>query len=415
MGRTHGRNLSAEESAKLDAYIRANPRKFAEEIAEHFGINRSTVTNHRKKLFAGEQEPSEVKPAGAAPVSPVEIRDAAFWRRKANENERRAADAEHALREIAGMTKRSIVPPAWSLPMPGKPGRAAGLIHLSDLHVGEVVRSEEIGGLNEYDPDIFKRRFQRMIAAAIEILPRWAADCRLQGVVVALNGDLISGDIHDELRRTNALTSHEQVALVADELAAGIDKIADEFQAVLVTVTPGNHGRSTEKTHAKRIAALSYDTMIGNMLARHFADDPRVTVQVASGSDIVFPLFGWTVLQTHGDGMGTGGGHGFAGPNLPIVRGGNKVKLAGFAAGERYDLILTAHYHTSSNPGRILANGSMVAYSEYSQRIRAEPEPPQQWLGLVHEKWGLRERVPVVLEDPTLPQRPRIRVPAVMQ
>jgi hypothetical protein len=155
--------------------------------------------------------------------------------------------------------------------------------------------------------------------------------------------------------------------------------------------------------------------MIGNILARQFADDPRITVNIAAGPDILFPLFGWSILQTHGDSMGTGGGQGFAGPELPIVRGGKKIKLAGFASNERYDVILTAHYHTSSNPGTVLANGSVVGPSEYSQRIRAVPEPPMQWLALIHEKWGLRERVPVVLEDPRAPERPRIRVPAGME
>jgi hypothetical protein len=255
-----------------------------------------------------------------------------------------------------------------------------------------------------------------MIAASVEILPRWAADSNLLGVVVALNGDLISGDIHEELRNENALTSHEQVALATDEIIAGVAKLADSFGHVMVTATPGNHGRSVMKPPAKRMGALSYDTLIGSNIARHFSGDERITVNIAAGADIVFPIFRWTILQTHGDNMGTGGGMGFGGPNFPIVRGGNKIKLAGFEAGEHYDLILSGHYHVSSNPGRILANGSMVGAGEYSaSKLRAPFEPPQQWLGLLHEKWGLRERLPVLLEDPLPPPRPRVRVPAVMQ
>lgn len=405
-------------------------------VAAEVGVNRGTVERiarqlrdrgelgpkitsiRAQRLIANGAVAAEVSAAAKSPVvepSPAEVRDAAFWRRKAIAAEKRAGEAEHILREMSGMVQRDLVVPDWTVPAPGKKGRAAGLIHLSDLHVGEVVRREEIGGLNDYSPEIFIRRLRRMISASLEILPRWSADCDLQGVVVALNGDLVSGDIHDELRRTNALTAHEQVALATDEIAAGIAKVADRFGAVLVTVTPGNHGRTTEKTHAKRMAALSYDTMVGNILTRQFAGDDRVTINVASGPDILFPLFGWSILQTHGDSMGTGGGQGFAGPELPIVRGGKKVKLAGFASGERYDVILSAHYHTSSNPGTLLANGSMVGYSEYSQRIRGVPEPPMQWLALIHEKWGLRERVPVVLEDPRPPVRPRIRVPAGME
>lgn len=423
MAHPRGLHLTEEERATLRRELIANPHETCTSIAARLGCGDDTAQAMRRQLIrdgvvAPKQAPYTT--IGAAPIiaeppSPAEVRDAAFWRRKAAVESKRADDAEHIASEMAGIVQRQPVFPDWILPSAdGKPGKAVGLVHLSDLHVGEVVRREEIGGLNAYSPEVFQRRMRRMIAASLQILPRWASDCDLKGVVVALNGDLISGDILDELRRTNALTAHEQVALATDELAAGIRKIADRFGAVMVTVTPGNHARTTEKMHAKRMAALSYDTMVGNILARSFADDARIHINVAAGSDIVFPLFGWSILQTHGDSMGTGGGQGFAGPELPIVRGGKKVKLAGFASGQHYDVILTAHYHTSSNPGTVLANGSVVGYNEFAQRIRAVPEPPMQWLALIHERWGLRERMPVVLEDPGPPERPRIRVPAGM-
>lgn len=409
-------HLSAEQRVELRRELLLHPDQTATSIGVRLNVGAHTAQAERRALRQeGISSVEHVAPTVPNQMAPAEVRNEAFWRRKAQENEKRAADVEHVLREMSGMVQRDLSVPEWTVPGPGAKRRAAGLIHLSDLHVGEVVRKEEIGGINEYNPEIFVRRIRRMFSASIEILPRWAADCVLEGVVLALNGDLISGDIHDELRRTNALTAHEQVALATDELAAGIKKLADAFGAVLVTVTPGNHGRSTEKTHAKRMAALSYDTMVGGILQRQFAEDARVTINLAAGPDILFPLFGWSILQTHGDSMGTGGGQGFAGPELPIVRGGKKIKLSGFASGERYDIILSAHYHTSSNPGTVLANGSVVGYSEYAQRIRGAPEPPMQWLGLIHEKWGLRERVPVVLEDPRSPERPRIRVPAGME
>jgi hypothetical protein len=407
--------LSEEEIRRRIDAVNSHPTLNA--AAASLGIGPSVLSHTMYTLRATGRMPrdgKQAKPAAVAPPTPVEIRDANFWRNKAKAAEDRVAESEHVLREMAGMFQRPLVMPEWTVKRDGEIGRAAGLIHLSDLHAGEVVRLEETGGINAYDPDIFRTRLRRMIDASIRILPRWSSDCKLLGVVVALNGDLISGDIHAELRETNALTSHEQVVLVTDELGAGLRKLADAFGAVMVIVTPGNHGRTTEKTHAKRMAALSYDIMIGNILAREFASDERITVNCASGADVVFPLFGWSVLQTHGDSMGTGGGMGFAGPELPIVRGGKKIKLSGFATGEHYDVILTAHYHTSSNPGAVLANGSMIGFNEYAVRIRAVPEPPMQWLALVHERWGLRERVPVVLEEPQPPRRARIRVPAGM-
>ena len=64
---------------------------------------------------------------------------------------------------------------------------------------------------------------------------------------------------------------------------------------------------------------------------------------------------------------------------------------------ELYDIVLTAHYHTSGNPGKTLANGSVIGFNEFAQSILAAPEPPQQWLALVSEKWCLRERAEIRL------------------
>lgn len=390
-----GQHITETRRARIRAAIAKDPSD--KNIAARLQTSASTVRTERLKMI---QEGLETA-VYTDPDELLEMRDAAFWRRKALEATKRAEDCDTALRELAGMAKRELRVPNWTILHKGKTGKAIGLIHASDLHVGEVVRPEEIGGLNKYDPETFQKRFRRLITAARTILPRWAADCDLKGVVLALNGDLISGNIHAELRETNALTAHDQVALATDELAGGIAMLAAAFGKVLVTVTPGNHGRTTEKSHAKRLAALSYDTLIGNNLVRHFAADKRVTVSVAQGADLNFDILGWSILQTHGDSSGTGGGAGFAGPDLPIVRGAKKVALAGFATGQHYDLILSGHYHRSSNPGKVLANGSMVGFNEFAlTRIRAEPEPPMQWLGLITDKWGLRERMPVVLEDP---------------
>jgi hypothetical protein len=339
-----------------------------------------------------------------------------FWRKKSKELAKTLAETEHVLREVSGLMRREADPPNWLFQTgEGQRHKAAGLLHLSDLHAGEVVRSEEIGGLNEYNPDVFQRRIRRAFSATMEILPRWTSDCQPAGVVVAINGDLVSGDIHDELRRSNALTAHEQVYLVTDELTAGLAQLADAFGHVFAVFTPGNHGRTTEKTHAKRTSALSYDTLIGEQVRRHFMPDRRVTVWIAPGADAVYPVLGWTVFQSHGDALGTGGGKGFAGPVLPIVRGAKSVEWQAARVRRSYDILLTGHYHVSANPGGgVLANGSVVGYNEYANRIRAGVEPPQQWLALIHSRWGLRERCEIRLEDPVPPRLPRIRVPASM-
>ncbi len=81
-----------------------------------------------------------------------------------------------------------------------------------EKNASNSARIEEAGGINEYSPEIFRRRLRRMIDASIRILPRWSSDCDLKGVVVALNGDLISGDIHAETPEDQVLREGVGVA-----------------------------------------------------------------------------------------------------------------------------------------------------------------------------------------------------------
>jgi hypothetical protein len=413
------RSVHWTDEQKAEVRLRLARGELPREIGPAVGVCPRTVRLVRRQMLAelataGQAQPGAApEPAKPAPT-PHEIRDAAFWRRRHAEAQDALHRTERLLKQVSGLLDRPVQPPAWTIPAKDTAkNRAAGLLQISDPHGGEVVRPEEVGGLNAYNPDVMVRRLRRLFSASVEILPRWAADCRLEGVVVAVNGDLVSGDIHDELRRTNALTAHESAYLVADELTAGLRILAEAFGAVLAVFTPGNHGRTTERTHAKRTSALSYDMLVGEMVRRAFEGDKRVTVSLATGVEAVYPVLGWTVHQSHGDSLGTGGGKGFAGPVLPILRGTKNVEWQAYLVRRAYDIILTAHYHTSANPGGgKLANGSVVGYGEFSNRIRAGFEVPQQWLALVHERWGLRERCEIKLEDPEPPALPRVRVPA---
>ena len=116
---------------------------------------------------------------------------------------------------------------------------------------------------------------------------------------------------------------------------------------------------------------MSYDTLILATLESRFRGNDRVTFQYGASKDQITPIFGRTVLTTHGDKIGTKGGMGFAGPMLPIVRGSKKVEAQQASVGRRPDLIQFGHYHTTGNPGTVLANGSVPGYSEYADDLRA--------------------------------------------
>jgi len=168
--------------------------------------------------------------------------------------------------------------------------------------------------------------------------------------------------------------------------------------------------KPTKKPTAKLYAALNYDTMIASQVARHFAADERVSFDVADGPDAVVPAYGRNILVSHGDKIGTGGGQGFAGPELPMLRGSHKVRAQYSSVGVPIDLILGGHFHTSANLRGALFNGAVVGYSEFAAQIRAPMDAPKQWVAMYRGRWGLSERLDVRLEEPA---KPRVRVPAV--
>lgn len=385
-------------------------------IAKILGRSRATIMNWPSLIERLDKKSiDEVKPQAAPPLSRAEIHDAGFWKAKATQLTKQISEAEHLLSEMSGLSGIPYSIPEWALTPSTTKGKSVIGCLISDIHMGEVVAPDEIHGVNAFDPDICRKRLRTYFNAACVIGPRWASDTECVGAFLALAGDLISGDIHEELRMTNALTSHEQVQAVVEECVAGINQLLETYGAVHVVGVPGNHGRTTHKPSAKLYSRLSYDMHCVAVIERHFRDNPRVTFQASAAKDQMTPIFGRTVLTTHGDKMGSKGGQGFAGPLLPIVRGAKKVQAQQASIGRHADLIQHGHFHTSSNPGGILSNGSVVGMSEYGDDLRAPMEPPQQWLYLLHSRWWLRERATIQLEEPGTPDKPRVTVPAGMR
>jgi hypothetical protein len=376
----------------------------------HWVSNQGGVEGVRSRTAPmGYIEPAEVREE-----TPQERHDSAFWRRRAEAQRKELDELHRVTRELAaldGLTLRDV-PWKREASSHGK-GSATLIVHNSDRHYGEVIRADEISGWNAYDVATCERRVWRFMNAACEIGRRWTADTTVDGVLYTMAGDEISGDIHDELRETNELTSLDQVQGAASLHTANIRALTEEYGRVHVMAVPGNHGRTTKKPTAKRYGALSYDILIAKLAARELAGDERVSLQIASGPDALTVIYGRPVLVTHGDKLGGSGGMGFAGPVLPIIRGSRNVREQyGSSTGSPPELILMGHYHTSAAPPGILANGSVPGYSEYGAAIRARFDTPRQWLAVIRSKWGLSERLDVQLEEPVAKAKPRVRVPA---
>jgi hypothetical protein len=67
----------------------------------------------------------------------------------------------------------------------------------------------------------------------------------------ALGGDMLTGDIHDELTETNDAPTAVALLDIYGVLRVGHHEIADEFGMVFLPCVAGNHGRFTKKPRSK--------------------------------------------------------------------------------------------------------------------------------------------------------------------
>lgn len=359
-------------------------------------------------------EPSfETQPA-QTPESPKERRGEAFWKRRAKELESEVGALSTAVEALTGLRSERREPPTWFTSDAGKRSGSVLVAHTSDVHMGERILPGEIQGCNEFSADICEERMRRYYNAVCAIGQRWISDTECRGVLHTMGGDEISGNIHAELEATNDLTSNESVHRAVAMRVAGIRQLADQYGRVHTVAVPGNHGRQTFKPPAKLIAKTSYDMLIADLVALELREDDRCTFQLAEGTDVTLQIFTWNLLVTHGDNMGSSGGMGYIGPIAAIIRGVKKVRDQMASMGHMIDYILGGHFHTSCAIPGALFNGSVPGYSEYGNKIRARVEPPKQWLALLTENWGLRERLDVQLEEPRRP-KPIHRVKALSE
>lgn len=290
-------------------------------------------------------------------------------------------------------------------------GRQAAILHLSDLHVGEVVNRDEVMGVNEYDRKIAAKRIGRLFnTASILTTSAWpGSDAAPSKICVLLGGDLISGHgLHPEHAETDAGTAYEQCKWAAEYIAAGVLRLHLDIKAHFGKTVPveiisvvGNHGRMTfGKPRTKLVSIQSYDTLVSDFVEAALKGYESITHYRPRGFDAYFDVVGWPALLTHGDRMGSGGGTGFIGPMATIVKGHRKIIDTEHRQRRPVRWVFSGHFHTTGVSPFGFANGSGVGYGEFAKSIRADPEPAQQNFVVIHERLGLLRWHPIVVGAP---------------
>ncbi len=299
------------------------------------------------------------------------------------------------LERIAEYSGRALSPPKWLVKPARKADKTATLVSvLSDTHFDEVVNPAEIGDRNAYDRRIAELRLERYFNQVVRLSRDYLTGMTYDGFVLMLAGDLVSGDIHDELTQTNDAQMLDTVLHWSAQIAAGIELLVDTYGRCHVPVVVGNHGRRSRKPRMKGRARDNYDWLIGQLLVRHFDRDDRVTFDIPDGTDCLVDVHGTRFLLTHGDQVSGGGGIGGHWPPLMRLIAKKRVRY-------QFDSLVCGHWHSqilSPNQG-LIVNGTTKGEDEFSAIMGFTPEPPQQALFTVAPGHGVTFSAPVFVQD----------------
>lgn len=278
--------------------------------------------------------------------------------------------------------------------------RATLVSFLSDMHYSEVVRPEEIGGYNKYNMSIAEIRTRANFERSIVVARNFLAGVEYDGIVLALGGDLVSGDIHEELSETNEFSVLRTTEMVLPWLAQGIEMFAEEFGRVHVVSAPGNHGRNSKKPRHKKRSENNADTHIAKLLATMLDNGDTITFDIPESADVDFDIYGYTFSMEHGDNLRFNGTSEI-GSLGPVKRGNLRKTKKRQEQGRNFKYGLYGHFHQlvlAYTQGFVM-NGSGKGYDEYASDGQFSPELAQQALLVVTPEHGITIGTGIILQD----------------
>jgi hypothetical protein len=272
------------------------------------------------------------------------------------------------------------------------------VLHLSDWHSYEIVDAERTRGFGEYNAKIFGQRVRQIVEAHRSIKRRMerGGGWRFPRLVVALNGDLVSGTIHEVERHSDAPNIVLAVFGCAHVLAAALRDLAAEHEAVEVFCTSGNHGRLPDaRRMQQKDPTRSWDTAIALYAREMLRGVPRVTFYIPNSYSVAYDVMGWRFLQTHGHDVKSWNQI----PHYGINRMVGNLNALEASRGKPINYFLFGHFHNKTSlehaSGEWFINGSLVGGTEFSLAALGKSDKPCQWLLAVHPEHGVSHRWPL--------------------
>ena len=178
------------------------------------------------------------------------------------------------------------------------------VMRISDGHMGSVQMPDEIEGFGEFNPELCRSRQIDYAQRYCKWVDVHRTGYQIDEVAVIVTGDLISGDIHEELRVTNAFPTPVQCVRAAEVLVEQIRIVASDFAKVTVHfLVEDNHARLTKKPQAKEAGYNSLNYVVGKLAEMYLSQIANVEFNIYPQFEKVVHVLNRQYLISHGHGI----------------------------------------------------------------------------------------------------------------
>jgi hypothetical protein len=280
-------------------------------------------------------------------------------------------------------------------PYPPSPVRAkatttpvAAVLLLSDWHVGEIIRSAEIAGINSFNYHVAAARAAYLTRAFTHWVDTNRHGYQINECHILLLGDFISGNIHEELVTTAEFPTPVQVVRSAELLASTVAGIAPRFakrgqKVVLHEVYADNHARLTRKPQSKRACTNTFNYPLYALLNAYLSKHRNVVVHAYESMKVQTPIAVKEVLMDHGDSVRSWLGL----PYYGMMREAGQEAIMRLRYCKPYDLRIRAHWHTPASGPFGVVNGAFCGTTELDFK-NGRFSHPSQTSFLMHPRYG---------------------------
>jgi hypothetical protein len=299
------------------------------------------------------------------------------------------------------------LPPAAEYPRKAKIVEHC-VLHMSDCHHDQVVRAEEVGGLEEYNFPISCARGERLVDTVIEFTQDTLAPKYYFPVLwVLAYGDFTSGEIHGHTPRSYYRNQFRNCLAIGQLHALMFRDLAVHFERVNVVYVAGNHGRRTiKKDYAG--AQDNWDFLCAEAARLHCKELKNVHFLIPDAWSANVEINGVGFNISHGDDVRGNLGIPFYG----MVRRQKGLLALGAAAGaQRVRYFCVGHHHTASTlsdiDGELMVNGSWLATDSFAYNALSGYREPAQWLHGTNARYGVTWRLNCKLRHSNEKQGPK--------